>query len=107
MTTTGAQAPQWTSHTILTLLRAHAKPLRQLGARRLGLFGSYRHDTATAGSDIDLVVTLERPTFDSYMAVRMYLEDLFERRVDLVLESSIKPRLRHRILSEVVYVEGL
>jgi len=107
LATTGAQAPQWTTESILTLLHAHAAPLRRLGARRLGLFGSYRHGIATAASDIDLIVALDRPSFDSYMAVQIYLEDLFERRIDLVLESSLKPRLRDRILSETIYVEGL
>jgi predicted nucleotidyltransferase len=36
------------------------------------------------------------------MSVKELLESLFERRVDLVIKSDIKPRLRERILSEAV-----
>jgi predicted nucleotidyltransferase len=41
------------------------------------------------------------------MNVKFFLEDLFGRPVDLVLEETIKPRLRPQILSEVVYAAGL
>ncbi len=41
------------------------------------------------------------------MGVKIFLEDLFGCKVDLVPEDSIKPRLRSHILSEVVYAQGL
>jgi hypothetical protein len=44
---------------------------------------------------------------DKYMDVKIFLEDLFAREVDLVTEQAIKPRLKPRILSEVEYVPGL
>jgi hypothetical protein len=37
------------------------------------------------------------------MDCKFYLEDLFERKVDLVMKGAIKPRLREYILGEVVY----
>ena len=37
------------------------------------------------------------------MDCKFYLEDLFGRRVDLVIEDTIKPRFREPILNEVVY----
>jgi hypothetical protein len=37
------------------------------------------------------------------MELKFYLEDLFKRDVDLVLETSIKPRLKDYILKEAVY----
>ncbi len=42
-------------------------------------------------------------TFDNYMDLKFYLEDLFSTNVDLLIESAIKPRLRHHILNEVKY----
>jgi uncharacterized protein len=39
------------------------------------------------------------------MDLKFYLEDLFKRRVDLVIKDSIKRRLRDPILREVVYAE--
>jgi len=42
-------------------------------------------------------------TFDHYMDCKFYLEDLFGRKVDLVMKGAIKKRLRPYILGEVVY----
>ena len=39
------------------------KTLQKYGVKRIGLFGSYVRGTATAGSDIDFLVELERLTF--------------------------------------------
>ena len=41
------------------------------------------------------------------MAVKEFLEDLFGCRVDLVIESAIKPRLREVIMRETVHATGL
>ncbi len=78
-----------------------------MGVRRIGLFGSYRHNAPGPNSDMDFLVSLERLSFDDYMAVKLFLEDQYGCRVDLVLEDSIKPRLRPHILDEVVYATGL
>jgi predicted nucleotidyltransferase len=92
---------------ILELLAEQRERLRALGIQTIGLFGSYRRGTPSAGSDLDFLVTLERPSFRDYMAIKFFLEDLFGRQVDLALEESLKPRLRARILSEVTYAPGL
>ena len=107
MVRAAAQSHDWTQQTILAALEAQSDALRRLGARRIGLFGSYRRGTQTVESDIDLLIVLEKPSFDSLMAIRLLLEDHFGRRVDLVLESGLKPHLRNGILGEVAYVEGL
>jgi len=52
-------------------------------------------------------VRLEPKTFDAYMDLKLRLEELLGRRVDLVLESQIKPLLRDRILAQAVDVPGL
>jgi len=97
----------WTSHTILQALDKHRDELRRMGVRKIGLFGSYRQGRPTPDSDMDFLVTLEKPSFDTYMDVKFFLEDLFGCAVDLVMEETIKPRLRSYILEEVVYAQGL
>ena len=60
------------------------KTLRKYGVKRIGLFGSHVRGTATAASDIDFLVELERLTFRDYMGLAVFLEDLFKKDVDLV-----------------------
>ena len=74
-----------------------------MGVRKIGLFGSFKRGQAGRKSDIDILVVLAQPTFDSYMDVKFYLEDLFGRKVDLVMEDALKPRLRPYILADVEY----
>jgi predicted nucleotidyltransferase len=98
---------RWTAQDILDALSQHREELRAMGVRTIGLFGSYCRETPTASSDMDFLVTLEEPSFDGYMDVKFFLEDLFQCRVDLVLEKTLKSRLRPYILAEVVYAPGL
>lgn len=107
MAQTFSETPSRTAQQILDILSAHVQELRQMGARQLGLFGSYRRGTATAQSDLDFLIVLARPSFDDYMTIKFYLEDLFGCPVDLVIETDLKPRLRPTVLSEVLYVAGL
>jgi len=95
---------QLTTKEILDSLHQHRHKLRRLGAKKLGLFGSYGRGTITPTSDLDILVVLDKPSFDSYMDIKLYLEDLFQIKVDLVLEENLKPRLRPYILDEVIYV---
>jgi predicted nucleotidyltransferase len=90
----------------LKTLEARVPALRRLGVRRLGLFGSVARDEAGEASDLDFVVELDEKTFDRYMELKLYLEELFACQVDLVLADSIKPRLRSTILNEAVYAAG-
>ena len=81
--------------------------LQKYGVKRIGLFGSYVRGTATAASDIDFLVKLERLTFDDYMGLALFLEELFGKNVDLVTVTSIKTGFKPYIEKEVEYVEGL
>ena len=87
---------------ILATIAANKQALRELGAVELALFGSQARGDATETSDIDFLVVLEANTFDSYMSVKELLESLFQRKIDLVMKSALKPRLREAILREAV-----
>jgi predicted nucleotidyltransferase len=95
-----------TRTSVLKALEEKEGTLRRLGVRRLGLFGSVARDEAREASDLDFVVELDEKTFDRYMDLKLYLEELFGCPVDLVLADSIKPRLRSTILDEAVYAAG-
>ena len=96
-----------TTNGILRTLEQNAPAIRTQGVRSLGLFGSRARGTALEQSDLDFVVEFEAKSFDGYMNLKAFLEQLFECRVDLVLKDTIKPRLRERILSEAVHAPGL
>jgi len=91
---------------VLKLIEQNQTALRGLGVRRLGLFGSYARGEAIPGSDLDFVVELSEKSFDAYMDTKLFLEDLFRSRVDLVTMSSIKPRLLPIIQRETIYAPG-
>ena len=75
------------------------------GVQRLGLFGSYVREKQRKKSDIDILVTFNRDIdlFD-FLDLREYLENQLHAKVDLVMESALKPAIGKRILSEVEYV---
>ena len=89
---------------ILEQLHAHkAEMRRRFSAERIGVFGSCARGAARADSDIDILVEFSEPSFDHYMELKFYLEDLFGAPVDLVLADCIKPRLKPVIAAEAVY----
>lgn len=91
----------------IQILEDNLERIKAFGVKQLGIFGSVARGEETEKSDIDVLVDLERETFDNYMGLLFYLEDLFGKKVDLAIKNSLKPRIRDRILSETVYVKGL
>ena len=88
---------------IINVINAHESELQKFGVKKIGIFGSFVRGDATNDSDIDFLVELEHKTFDNYMDLKFYLEDLFDRKIDLILSDTLKPRLRSSIEKEVVY----
>ena len=71
------------------------------GARNIRVFGSVARGEAGAESDIDFVV--EMPPDHSLLdriALKHDLEDLLDRKVDVVTDKSVYWLLRRRILKE-------
>jgi len=92
---------------IIKILKQHNKDLKEkFKVKEIGLFGSYVRNEQRRKSDIDILVKFEEEgiTFDNYMNLKFYLEELFSTKVDLVMKDSIKKALKSYILQEVVYV---
>lgn len=92
---------------VLQLINQNKEVLRRYGVRRIGLFGSFARNQSTESSDLDFLVELEKKTFDAYIGLKSFLEELFHCHVDLVLSDSLKPRLRQKVTQEVIYAPGL
>ena len=75
------------------------------GVVRLGLFGSCVRGEQRKRSDIDILVSFDREVdlFD-IIDLREFLEKRLHGKVDLVMESALKPAIGKRILAEVEYV---
>lgn len=90
---------------VLNSLRNRLDTIHSFGVHSLALFGSVARDEATETSDLDFLVEFEgTATFDRYMDLKFFLEDLFDRPVDLVTKRSLKPQLSQTILAEAIDV---
>jgi uncharacterized protein len=92
---------------VLSQISSELPALLGYGVDRIGLFGSCAAGTMREGSDIDVLVRFHESSrsFDNYMDLKFHLERMFPgRRIDLVLEDTLKPALRDGILAETVYV---
>jgi predicted nucleotidyltransferase len=71
------------------------------GARNVRLFGSVARNEAGPDSDVDFLVDLEpgRSLLD-LGGLLMDLQKLIGRKVDVVTETGLRPRLRPRVLRE-------
>ena len=91
--------------TILTTLKKQQPNLSKMGVKTLALFGSAARDEIHAGSDIDILISFRHSpvTFDAYMDVKIFLEDLLAVPVDVVISESLNPRIKPYIQQDIVY----
>ncbi len=94
-----------TKHDVLNLLFQNRARIRALGVKRLGLFGSFARGGQATRSDVDLLVEFEegRKTFDNFMHLSFLLEEVLQRRVELVTLESLSPYIGPYILREIEY----
>jgi len=78
------------------------------GVKRIGIFGSFARSEQTRSSDVDVLVEFVdgQATFDNFMQLVYFLEDLFGRKVDLLTVRGIDKYIRSRVEREVIWVEG-
>ena len=94
-----------TKREVLRTLIDHSQQLKELGVKKVGLFGSFVRGEQTAESDIDLLVQFEpdKKSFDNFMHLSALLEELLQRRVEIVTTEALSPYIGPHILSEVEY----
>ncbi|KJU81295.1 nucleotidyltransferase [Candidatus Magnetobacterium bavaricum] len=75
--------------------------LEKYGVKRAALFGSVVRGEATDKSDIDLLIEFEgRKSLLDLVGLKLEIEDLLGKKVDVLTYGSIHPLLKERILSE-------
>lgn len=90
---------------ILLLIKAHKKTLEQkYGILSIGLFGSYARGENNQNSDIDFFVELKNQSFSDYAGLEIYLEELFQQKVQVVIKyNRIRPRFLNNIQKDLIY----
>jgi predicted nucleotidyltransferase len=95
----------WEVVRFIKALKRYKDYLRQkYKVREIGIFGSYAKNEQKRGSDLDLLVEFYEPVGLGYFELKYFLEDVLEIKVDLVTKMGIKPRLKDKILKEVIYL---
>ena len=90
---------------VVEVIGRHIAQIARFDVRSLEIFGSVARDEAGPHSDVDFLVRFGgRTTFDQYMGLKLLLEDVLDRRVDLVTEKALRPELRPGIEREAVRV---
>jgi len=95
-----------TQKQILNFIQTHKSYMEeQYGVKKIGLFGSYATGKATKKSDIDIAIEIKSTnSFRSFFGLLHFLEDGLQHKIDLGIESSLKPVVKERIMKEIIYV---
>lgn len=75
--------------------------------QQIGIFGSYARGEAKENSDLDVLIELKKDSRMSLLGLSIFedwLSDKLGIKVDLVLKSTLKPKIGKKILDEVVYL---
>ncbi len=102
-----------TDKEIFELLEEYSAILKKYKVKRIGLFGSYIKGEQRGDSDIDFLVEFDlsafgknfKGYFDCYIELLFFLEEIFDKKVELLTIEEISPYIRPYVLEEVKYLE--
>ncbi len=101
------RASELTEEQIISRIKAHKDDFHErYGVHRIGLFGSFARKEQTETSDVDIAIEMEpeKKNIHNFLAFKRRLEKELGRKVDLGIESALKPEARKLIEKEIVYV---
>jgi hypothetical protein len=92
----------------LAIMQEHLEEIHRLGARRVGIFGSFARGDAAEDSDVDVYVEFDdaKRTYDNFYSLHELLETLLGRRVDLVTDKALTETRANIILPTVRYASN-
>jgi predicted nucleotidyltransferase len=89
---------------LIQQLSGNGDDIRAFGVKKLGIFGSFAKDkNIKDNSDVDFLVEFEpeKKTYDNFINLSFYLEDLLGRKIELVTPQSLSKHIGPYILNEV------
>ena len=91
---------------IIDILRRRDGEIKErFHVKRIGLFGSFARGEEKETSDVDIMVEFEQPTFDNFMKLAFFLEDILGKKVELVTPDSLSPYIAPYVKDEVVWAD--
>ena len=80
---------------------------QRFGIKFIGIFGSLARDEATKESDIDILYEIQKDkklSIFNYLKLKNELENAFHKKVDLVREKALKPKIKDYLYKDLIYV---
>jgi len=79
---------------------------KKFGVVRVGLFGSVAKEIDTKNSDIDIAIEMDkkRKNLRNFFGFKRELEKRFGTKVDVGIETTLKPIVKEVIKEEIIYV---
>ena len=92
--------------TLISLLKANSQKLKSYGVSSLSIFGSFITGKLDVDSDVDLLVDFDpsQKSYDNFMDLSFFLEDLLGRKVELVTPQSLSKYIGSNILKQFLFV---
>lgn len=92
---------------VLDFLKEHKMQfMKKYGVTKIGLFGSYARGEENVSSDVDIVIEMltEKKSLSAFFSLKRELETALHTKVDLGIESALKPIAKEYILKDIIYV---
>lgn len=93
-----------TRNDVIVALQNNRQALTRYSVKSLALFGSAARDELRKRSDVDILVQFDSPTWNNYIGLKFYLQELLGRKVDLVTPNALKPATLPSIEKDLLYV---
>ncbi|RPI19641.1 MAG: toxin-antitoxin system toxin subunit [Ignavibacteriae bacterium] len=94
-----------TQEEILDFLKKNNETLKEkFSVVRIGLVGSYAIGKQSESSDIDFLVEFKEPSFDDLAGLYIFLEDNFDKKIDIIrMRKYLKKNFLQRLEKTVIY----
>ncbi len=88
------------------MIKDHEQEIKdRYSVSKIGVFGSYARGEEKESSDVDVLVEFEEPTYNNFIELIFFLEELLDRKVDLVTTGGLSPYMKPTVEKEVLWCE--
>jgi len=88
---------------IILILTEHQKALANFDVKSLSIFGSFARGEANTSSDVDFLIEFSKPVgMFRFYDVKVFLEKILGRTVDLVSVDAVRSEFREQIEKEKI-----